>query len=295
MKRVIGTTVSGLLCLAASAGAAMSAAGSGSAGLVVLNPSAASALSMTGNSSISVPTNAVYVNSSSAEAVSTVGAAVLDTPHLYIVGTAAFSGGSRCTGAVHQSAVAYANPMSNLVLPASAQAPARAGMTINRRTEVTLEPGNYTGELKVTGNATITMAPGVYYFQQGLTISAGSIRGEGVTLVMMGGALSIGGTSSLVLSPPASGATAGVVITQSPNNSSGMSLAGGSEVNIAGTIYVPVGTLTLTGNSSMAGTGPQMGDLVVADKVRLTGGTTIKIGRPNMAPIDLPAMSPLFD
>jgi hypothetical protein len=29
--------------------------------------------------------------------------------------------------------------------------------------------------------------------------------------------------------------------------------------------------------------------------VRLTGGTTIKIGRPNMAPIDLPAMSPLFD
>jgi hypothetical protein len=42
------------------------------------------------------------------------------------------------------------------------------------------------------------------------------------------------------------------------------------------------------------GDGPQMGDLVVANKVTLAGTSVIKIGHPLAPALDLPAL-PLFD
>jgi hypothetical protein len=86
-------------------------------GLVVLDTSAQGALTMSGSSSVQIPARAVYVNSSSTSAVTTVGNAVLDVPNLYVVGQARFGANSRCTGHVIEHCVAFADPMSGLVIP----------------------------------------------------------------------------------------------------------------------------------------------------------------------------------
>jgi|CXWL01.1.fsa_nt_gi hypothetical protein len=265
-----------------------------SAGLVVLNQTANGALSMTGNSLIEVPSAAVYVNSASVQAVQTVGTALLSTPDLFIVGQASFGGKSSCSGTVHQAAASYVNPLQGFAAPSSAGLPSFDIDTINSNAVVTLQPGRYTDELRVTGNATITFAPGVYYFEDGLRITAGSVSGVGVTLILVHGSLEISGTSSLSLSPPSSGITAGMVMAVDSDNCNGITLAGGSTVNISGTIYAPSSLVTLTGNSSIVGQGPIMGDLVVADRVRLTGTGSVKIGHPGNPAIVLPTM-PLYD
>ena len=70
VRPAVGATAAFFLSAAAMASGATSGSG-----LVILNPTASGALSMTGNSAIQVPSAAVYVNSNSATAVSTVGTA----------------------------------------------------------------------------------------------------------------------------------------------------------------------------------------------------------------------------
>ena len=281
------------LALVSLAGTALGSGTTG-AGLVVLNPTASGALSITGNSSIQVPAAAVYVNSNSSTAVRTVGAARLDCPDLYIVGTPSFGGNSGCSGTVHRALVPFANPLQTFSIPSREGVADRGGVNIRRNDTVTLQPGRYTGNVSVTGNARITLSPGVYFFEAGLSITAGTVSGQGVTIIMITGALNLAGTSSLLLSPPTQGMTANVVITSAPNNTSGMSLAGGSEVVVTGTIYSPAALLTLTGNSQIVGQGPLMGDLVVTDRIQLTGTGSVRIGQAAAAPIALPTQ-PLFD
>lgn len=280
-------------CLAMLAGT--TGGGQGSSGLVVLNTSADGALSMTGNSKVLIPTKAVYVNSASTQAVKTVGTALLDVPNMYIVGGAAFGGQSKCTGTVTQSATAYADPLATFAFPASTGLADLGAKSFKGSSPVTLSPGYYSGGISVTGNAAITLSPGVYVIGgSGLKVTSGSIAGEGVTLIVQSGELNIAGTSTLKLSPPTSGNTAGVVIAQPKANTHDMSLAGGSGVTISGSIYVPAGLLSLVGNSVVEGEGPQMGDLVVANKVSLKGTGSIRIGGPGVPAITLPKDS-LFD
>lgn len=265
-----------------------------SAGLVVLNLTADDALSMTGNSSIRVPAAAVYVNSNSERAVRTVGTATLDTPEMYIVGVPSFGGSSGCTGTVKRSSAPYVDPYNPFAIPSYAGMVDRGGVSIRSNSSMTLQPGRYSGGILVTGQANLTFSPGVYLVENGLDIRSGSVNGSGVTIIVMSGIFKISGTSQLRLTPPATGMTAGITLAMSPENESEMTLVGGSEVDIHGSIYARKSLLTLTGNSSVSTQGPTMGDLVVADRVRLTGTGAIKIGHQAMPAVKLPNV-PTFD
>ncbi len=280
--------------LLACSGTVLAGSTSGS-GLVVLNQTASGALSMTGNSSVDIPACAVYVNSSDSNAVRTVGNASLRTPDLYVVGGTSFAGQSGCTGTVHRAVAPYGDPMAGLSFPSSTGQTDLGSRSISGNSTVTLAPGYYSRGITVTGSSTVTFAPGVYLIGgPGLRISSGAVSGEGVVFVMLGGSLNIAGCSSLRLTAPTGGALAGVVMCQPASNTSTFSLVGGSEVDIGGTIYVPGATVSLTGNSTVVGVGPQMGDLIVANQVSLTGTGSIKIGKPTMPAISLPSL-PLFD
>jgi hypothetical protein len=111
---------------------------------------------------------------------------------------------------------------------------------------------------------------------------------------MQGGSLSISGSSAFTLTPTTSGALNGVVIAQPASNTHALSLSGGSSMNISGTIYAPGAALTLSGSGAVTGEGPQMGDLVVAKRVTLTGTGSIKIGHSQSTALQLPSQ-PLFD
>lgn len=282
-----------IFCVGTLSSAAFAGSSDGS-GVIVLDNHEEGALRMTGNAAIRVPARAVYVNSDSSNAIRTVGTAVLDTPNLFSCGGWSFGGNSGCTGITTRTTVPCDDPCSGMRFPST------AGMTPAAQLKLTggsvnLSPGYYANGIDVSGNTNLTLAAGVYIVGgSGLKVTSGSIHGDGVTIVMMGGSLSIAGCSTLQLSPPTSGDTTGVVIAQPSSNTSEMSLAGGGEVNIAGTIYTPGTRLTLTGNSAIEGQGPQMGDLVVTKRLSLTGTSVIKIGQPMAAAI-LPPLPPLFD
>lgn len=279
--------------ITAFAGSAL-ASGTDGSGLVVLNTTANAALSMTGNSTVRIPARAVYVNSNSRSAVRTVGNATLDAPNLFVVGETSFGGHSGCTGSTTTHCVPYADPLSGVRIPTSTGLTDQGSVSITGGGSRVLSPGYYSHGISVTGNSSVTFSPGVYVINGDLRITSGTITGQGVCIVMLGGSLSIAGTSGLTLSPPTSGDLANVVIAQPRSNTTGMSLSGGSGVNIAGSIYAPGANITLTGNSTLEGEGPQMGDLVVADTVTMTGTSLIKIGRPTYQAI-IPPQMPLYD
>jgi hypothetical protein len=195
---------------------------------------------------------------------------------------------------VIEHCVAFADPMSGLVIPGVAGLADRGAASISGGT-VTLQPGHYPHGISVSGsNTRVTFVPGAYVISGDVHIGGGTITADGVMLVMLDGTLSISGQTALTLTPPTSGALTGMVIAQPAANTHAMSLGGGSSINISGGIYAPSAALTLTGGSGVSGEGPQMGDLVVAKRVALTGTGSIRIGHPLSPALQLPTQ-PLYD
>lgn len=294
--RMNGRTKSVGIGMIAAVAAAAQAGGASGSGLVVLNGSSSGALTMNGNASIEIPTKVVYVNSASATAVQTVGKAVIDAPSLYVVGGASFGGNSGCTGSVITGAPGIYDPLMHVAIPGSDGMESYGAVNIKKSSApVTLTPGSYPNGLKVTGNASVVFSPGVYVIGgTGLAITSGDVVGEGVCLIIASGSCELAGASSLTLSPMADGPMPNVVLAQPSFNTAELRLAGGSEFNVSGTIYAPKAKLTLVGNSQIEGTGPQMGDLVIADRVTLSGTASIRIGREHLPQVSLPSM-PLYD
>lgn len=281
--------------VAGLAGSALAAGGSLGSGLVVLDTTASGALSMNGNASIQVPARAVYVNSNSPTAVSTVGNAVLDAPNLYIVGNAYFGGHSLCTGVVHPSGSPFGDPLSGISMPNAFGETPLAAVSFSSGNHM-LTPGYYANGISISGNTTmVTFAPGVYKIGgSGFHMTSGNMSGAGVCFVMLAGGFSRAGNGSTVFTPPIDGPLNGVVICQPSSNTTAMSLAGGSNVTIAGAVYAPNATLSLAGTATVVNTGPQMGDLIVARKVSIVGTALVKIGQADYTAIVLPRL-PLYD
>jgi hypothetical protein len=285
-----------IACLFAAAGLAGTALAGGvdGCGLVVLNTHEDGALTMSGNANVVIPSRVAYVNSCSGSAVRTVGNATLECEKLMICGGMSLSGNSGCTGPVVCSSAPFANPFDGLLAPSMAGLSALPEKKITGG-NVAIGPGYYANGISISGGAQVSMAAGVYFIGHGFKITSGSLVGADVTIVMLDGSLDFAGCSSLQLSPPSSGgAMSGVVIFQPAQNTADMSIAGGAEVNIGGTMYSAKGRIKLSGNSSVVGVGPQMGDLVVADKVSIAGTGSVKIGHPSFAAIILPKL-PLYD
>jgi len=101
------------------------------------------------------------------------------------------------------------------------------------------------------GSNTYNLSPGIYYVAGSISFSGnGTVNGTGVTFIMTGG-LSAAGNSTLNLSAPTSGPTAGLLFG-AQSDESGVSFSGDSNQNLAGAIYMPNGSITITGNTSAA-------------------------------------------
>jgi hypothetical protein len=281
------TVVLGLSALSASA----LGDGLSGSGMIVLNPSASGALSMTGNATVRIPARAVYVNSTNSRAVTTSGNATLDCPNLYMCGNAVFSGHSGVTGQVTRTAVAYGDPLSGVAIPNGVGMPSYPQSSQSGGT-VTLQPGYYPNGYTVSGQGSVILAPGTFVFGgAGFRMSGqGTLSGAGVTMVIASGSFSLSGQGAVTLSPPASGSLASVVVVQPSANHNGLSMSGGSNMLIRGAVYSPGATISMSGNSTVEGTGPQMGDIVIADRVVMSGNAEIRIGSRDMIAIVPPKL-----
>src|SRR5205085_10676317 len=106
----------------------------------------------------------------------------------------------------------------------------------------------------------------------------GNVIGNGVTIVMLQGALTFGAQANANLTPPGTGDMGLAVIVQPSTNTSTITVRGGSSMMIDGTLYAPAATVSLAGNSSATGTGPQMGDVVICNRLSIAGTAQVRIG-----------------
>ena len=112
--------------------------------------------------------------------------------------------------------------------------------------------------------------PRIYYFGGGVNVGGVTINGTGVTIYMASGQFNMNSASTINLTAPSTGATAGLVIWQPSSNTSQMNLDSGSNSSWKGGVYLPGAQLTLNGGSTAAGYG-----MIVAKSVMMNSAITL--------------------
>ena len=128
------------------------------------------------------------------------------------------------------------------------------------------------------GSNTYTLSPGIYYVAGSVSFGGnGSVSGSGVTIIATGSIKADGG-STLNLSAPTSGPTAGLLFG-SMSVGAGVAFDGNSTQNLTGAIYMPNGSVTITGstnwpNDSTDGTSLSNCLISVAQSVTFAGSSS---------------------
>ncbi|MFO7944918.1 MAG: Tad domain-containing protein [Anaerolineales bacterium] len=144
----------------------------------------------------------------------------------------------------------------------------------------TLQPGVY-DKIKWT-NGSLSLNPGLYCVtgKKGIEIQGGSISGDGVTIFLENGGMTVNGNVSPVdirapeESPDPSPAIPGILIFLAYGNEEAVKLTGNSTSFYLGTIFAPDGDIYASGSS---GTHPTFNTQLVGKNIEVSGGATIDI------------------
>lgn len=248
------------------------------AAILLLDPSSAGAFNDTGNG-LTVTGAPILINSSSSQAAELSGNALVTAPQMKIVGNYTIGGGNASINSTVSTGVtATPDPLAKLPLPvASSLSVERTSLLSLAGGSSTLQPGVYNGGIALSSTASVTLQPGIYYLNGGgLNISGqASLSGSGVMIynnpLLSTDAINISGQGTISLSPPTSGIYAGIMFFQARSSTVGLSLSGGSNMSITGTIYAAGARLTLSGG------GNSMSSQIIADDLTTTGNGTINV------------------
>jgi Flp pilus assembly protein TadG len=235
--------------------------------MLILDPSASSALDLQGNPAITTPNCSIQVNSNSASAVTSGGSGSISSNALRIAGTPgySFSGSSHMYAPVTSGASVMSDPYAGRTIPSYTLLPCTPVPSIGNNATVVLPPGRYCSNINV-GGATLTLTPGIYYLDRAsLSANNGSVTCPtcvagvtGVTLIFTSSTgsswptVNFSGNSTINLTAPPAGPTAGMVIFQDPLTPSSVTanLGGGSGQKFTGALYFPSVGLNYGGNAS---------------------------------------------
>ena len=202
--------------------------------LFVLNPTAAGALTLSGNASIKIP-GAVVVDSNSTTAISASGNAQLTASVIDVGGGFQKSGNASFSPAPIRG-VSASDPLAALPTPASRSDQLRHLNLSGNSQTTTINPGIYS-QITVSGNARLTLNPGIYIIEGGgLTVTGNaSISGTGVMIYNAGsnypgsggnfGGITLSGNGTFNLTAPTTGTYAGILIFQSRQNTRALSFS----------------------------------------------------------------------
>ncbi len=230
------------------------------AGILLLDDDDSGIYNNTGNGLV-VTGAPIYINSNSSSAATLAGNASISAPQLSIVGNYTTSGNVNLgSTAVTTGVKPMSDPLASLATPVSST------MTVESNSKVsysggsyTLQPGVYNGGISLSSSAAVTLQPGIYYLNGGgLTVSGSAgLTGNGVMIynnpLSSSDAINLSGQGTITLSPATSGPYSGVTFFQARSSSVGLSLTGGSNMSLSGTLYAPGARLTLAGNGTIAG------------------------------------------
>ena len=156
----------------------------------------------------------------------------------------------------------------------------------------TLNPGVHCGNISLLGGGTLLLNPGEHYFVGGSLSVLGSttITGTDVTVILKGqAAVDFSGTSTLNLEGRKTGPFAGFVLVTDRSFTGTMSISTMNAKKLLGTIYLPNGTLAVSGNNvRVADQSPWT--VVVAKALQVTGSANLVINASYATtPIPVPA------
>lgn len=236
--------------------------------VLALDPSASGAIKLSGNGTVTLNGCNAMADSSSASAISAGGSSLMTLATAAAVGD--ITGRSNIT-----TSAGFAPGAPYLDDPYAARSyPANLATPTNFPNGGTISPGAYKGTI----HGPITMLPGIYYVDGpsfGMN-GGGSIYGRGVTIVLTGNAAGniINGNSTIDLTAPASGPTAGIVLFGDRSVAhTTFKINGGSAQSWGGAIYLPNTDLTFVGGA--AGTTGCM--QMIAKTVEFSGNSNMSL------------------
>lgn len=185
------------------------------------------------------------------------------------------NGGVSATHQMKLGAPPAADPYRSRTIPT----PSSQCLTANTSgNNITLDPGTYCSTLALNGTYTITLNSGLYIFNNaGIAVNGTTtFNGSNVSLVFTSssgsnyGSISSYGTLNLNLTPMTTGPTAGMAIWMDPKGSASLAMSSTMNLNVAGAIYAPNGTVAWLGNASSPCT------QLIANKITFSGTATFK-------------------
>jgi hypothetical protein len=275
-----GSLTGSALRSSARATAAVMGGGGGGAGCVYVLDSTANDAFDAGNNATITSQCGIYVNSSatgSSEAMHVYGSAHVSTTgsaSINVVGKVKTDNGGVVSPTPNTGVSAATDPFASLPSPTPANTCLSGNFTNWQATQYTPPPGTYctfqlgNGMNAQLSSGTYIINGGSFSVQGGSTLTATG----GVLIYLTGGAyVNIANGTTVTLQALSSGSYQGVLFYQDRTMSSptGSNFAGGSTMNLQGSIYLPHALLTIdNGNATRT-----MG--LVADKVKFQGGATI--------------------
>jgi hypothetical protein len=200
------------------------------------------------------------VNSTNLLAISLLGSAQVTADSISVSGGLSLLLGTLLNGSVSVGVTATADPLESIAAPSPADYSVQAAAAISLNGgSVTLQPGVYQGGIAISGQANVTMMPGVYIMQGGGFQVGGqaNVAGNGVVIYNtsdsfgVAGQIQIGGTGAVTLSAPTTGTYRGITLFQDRSVTVAVSITGNGNLQLDGSIYASAAGLSLTANAAV--------------------------------------------
>jgi Flp pilus assembly protein TadG len=248
-------------------------------GLLLLKPSGSDSLTATGNTHVTVTNASIVVDSPDTEPYALSGNASVNAASHDVAGSQ--PPGGNVIGPINTAVPPTPDLLAPLPPPNPADYPLQATSTTSPSGTVTLQPGVYRGGINLSGNASVTLAPGVYVLDGGgLQLSGNaSLSGSDVLIYNTGtpaGSISLSGNGNVTLSAPSSGPYQGIALFQDRGATAAVQLSGNGSIQIAGALYAPAAAVQISGNGSAGGT--SVGAFIV-NNVQLSGNAGITVNQ----------------
>jgi Putative Flp pilus-assembly TadE/G-like len=250
-------------------------------GVLVLDPTAPGALTDTGGGLLSVLGVPTIVNSTASDAVTTTGGGTIITTELDVGGIPGISGsGTVQAGTILNGQAPTPDPLKYLPPPDPSTMTVQSNSPTHYSNGIhNIQPGVYKGGITVSGQATLNMAPGIYYMDGGgfSFTGQGNLNAVGVLIYSAPNSkndvVNINGLGTIVLSPPTTGLYTGISLWQERSSTNTMTVAGNGGSQMTGLFYVAGGTLSVTGN----GLNNVMGSQYISDLLVLGGNGQVNV------------------
>jgi hypothetical protein len=240
-------------------------------GILLLDKTGRGALADTGKGNVTVTgCGNIVVDSSDTQAAIASGNGVVSAAEIDVKGTVTHGHGA-FLGTIDNNEAPESDPLSYLSAP-PVPTTVRSTSTVNITSSMTLQPGLYIGGIKISGQANVILAPGIYYLQGGgfgvsgqatvtdnglgvLLYNAPATSSDVVSFTSQGDVnltgLSAAQLAGLGLAAPQYAGLQGLAIFQDRNWAATLSLTGKGNVNITGTIYAAAATIKVAGDGSL--------------------------------------------